>query len=86
MTKKWPPLDPGTRIKTTQPDIAEWHQWTGEGLKAKRWGAEGVIVGHHDSHGLCYDVRHEDEVVVYYGPLEFAVLELPQQSSDTLAA
>lgn len=34
---------------------------TAEGKKARRWGVTGVIVGHHNSHGLCYDVRHDDE-------------------------
>ena len=78
MSKKWPPLDSGTRVITTQPDLSEWHQWTAEGLKAKRWNDKGVIIGHSDAHGLCYEVRHSNGSKAYYGPKEFRVMVIDE--------
>lgn len=44
--------------------------WTEEALRTRQDGVRGVIVGHHDSHGLCYDVRHEDDSIGCYSPWE----------------
>lgn len=30
----------------------------------------GSIVGHSDSHGLCYEVRHDDGTRAFYDPDE----------------
>lgn len=38
-------------------------------------GVEGEVIGEHNSHGLCYDVQHEDGTTVSYDPLELEVLE-----------
>lgn len=72
--KKWPPLDPGTKLKTTEPNLEKRMEWTEEGWASKKWGVEGEILTHHDSHGLCYDVKHSDGTVGCYDPSEFAVL------------
>ena len=48
--------------------------WTSE-FRQKRqsypWGLFGVVVDVHDSHGLYYDVKHEDGVVRQYDHEEF---------------
>ena len=75
MKKKWPPLDQGTRVLTTKPDLSDWDQWTAEGLKAKRWGEKGRIIRHIDVHGLCYEVQHVDGRMAWYGPNEFVELK-----------
>lgn len=73
MTEKWPPLDPGTRVKTTSKKTAD-REWMPEALVARKWGVTGTIVMHHDSHGLCYDVRHDDGTEGCYDPGEFEIL------------
>ncbi len=38
--------------------------WTAEAVARRRFGVTGVVVQHHDSHGLCFDVRHDDDDTV----------------------
>jgi len=45
-----------------------------EARKMRKWGVEGEIIGHHDSHGLCYDVRHDDGSIGTYDPDEMEVI------------
>lgn len=70
---KWPPIDPGTKVRTTQPNLEKKLEWTTEGLASKKWGVRGTVLTHHDSHGLCYDVRHEDGTKGCYDPSELEV-------------
>lgn len=70
---KWPPLDPGTRVKTIKATTAD-REWMPEALAARKWGVTGTITLHHDSHGLCYDVRHDDGTEGCYDPTEFEVI------------
>ncbi len=72
--KKWPPLDPGTAVKTTQPNMEKREEWTNEGWAKRQWGIQGSILTHHDSHGLCYDVLHPDATVGCYDPSEIEVV------------
>lgn len=74
-TKKWPPINPGTIVKTTQPNMEMRRQWTKEAWLSKKWGVLGKILRHHNSHGLCYDVIHEDGTESCYDPSEFEVFE-----------
>jgi hypothetical protein len=71
---KWPPLDPGTKVETTQPNMSLREEWSDAAWSQRLWGVIGVIVTHHDAHGLFYDVRHEDGTVAGYDPTEFEVL------------
>lgn len=72
-TKKWPPIDPGTVVKTTEPNMKMRGEWTEEGWASRQWGVEGPIITHHDSHGLSYEVKHPDGTIGYYDPSEFKV-------------
>lgn len=36
----------------------------------RRAGAIGKVQGHSDSHGLCYEIKHEDGTVGFYDPDE----------------
>lgn len=72
--KKYPPISPGTRVKTTQEDSATANSWTKDAQKRRRWGAEGAVITHHDSHGLCYEIRHDDGTVGCYDPSEFDII------------
>lgn len=76
MTTKWPPLDPGTRVKTLSAKLSD-REWMPEALLARKWGVTGTILRHHDSHGLCYDVLHDDGGEGCYDPSEFEVIEEP---------
>lgn len=77
MGEKWPPLDPGAKIRTYKPNHSKRREWTDEGWAKRRWGVTGVIVMHHDLHGLSYDVRHEDGTMAGYDPSEFDVIPHP---------
>jgi len=68
-------LSMGTAIRTTQPNLAMRNEWTDEGWDARKWGVIGTITAHHDSHGLCYDVQHEDGSDACYDPSEIVTLE-----------
>lgn len=73
MTENWPPLDNGTRVRTVAiPNVAD--DWTEEAKFVRRFGVLGTIVRHHDSHGLCYDVQHDDGTEGCYDSRELAVL------------
>ncbi len=72
-TNKWPPLDPGTRVKTTSKKTPD-AEWMPEALLGRKWGVIGTVVMHHDSHGLCYDVKHDDGTEGCYDPNEFDVI------------
>lgn len=62
---------PGTSVRT----LVALHDkdYNDEGLVARKWGVEGRIVGHHDSHGLCFDVKH-GRTVGTYDPDEIEVV------------
>ncbi len=70
-SSNYPPIKPGTRIRTTAPNMDMRDEWTLAAWEKKRWGVGGVIVTHHDSHGLCYDVLHDDGTEASYDPSEF---------------
>jgi hypothetical protein len=50
----------GDFVRTAQ--TLEPRDFTPEGQLSRRCNATGYVVGEHNSHGLCYDVRHEDGV------------------------
>ena len=70
---KWPPLNPGTRVRTLEPKT-DPRVWAKEALAERKWDVLGTITMHHDSHGLCYDVCHDDGTQGCYEPDEFEVL------------
>ena len=72
----YPPVAKGTTVKTTEPDLSLRHQWTDEGWEARQWGVRGTVIMYHDSHGLCYDVLHEDGTEGCYDPSEIEVVVL----------
>ncbi len=51
-------MNPEVQVRTTGPKADDY---TADGEKNRRWGVTGIIMGHHDSHGLCYEVRHDDD-------------------------
>lgn len=72
--KKWPPLCPGTIVKTTQPNLAMREEWTDQGWAQRKWGIIGPIITYHDSHGLYYEVQHPDGTIGCYDPSEIEVI------------
>ena len=73
-TETYPPISPGTSVKTTQPNLEKRREWTDKGWASKKWGVRGSVITHHDSHGLCYDVRHEDGTEGSYDPSELEII------------
>jgi hypothetical protein len=39
--------------------------FTDDGVKNRQCGIQGIVVATHDSHGLCYDVRHFGKIGCY---------------------
>jgi hypothetical protein len=68
----WPPISRGTKVVTTEAN-PEIDDWTEDALPKRRWGVKGTVIMHHDSHGLCYEVQHEDGTIGCYDPSEFQI-------------
>lgn len=73
-TEKYPPISNGTLVKTTSSNTPD-SDWTSEALANRRWSVHGKVLTHHDSHGLCYEVRHSDGTVGAYDPSELEVVD-----------
>ena len=73
-TTKYPPISVGTQVTTTKPNMSLIGEWTHESLVLRKWGIQGVVETYHDSHGLCYVVRHEDGTVGPYDPSELEIV------------
>ena len=61
-------------MRTTQPNIEKRNEWTEECLASKKWNVQGIVLRHYDSHGLCYEVKHEDGTEGCYDPSELEVI------------
>lgn len=72
----YPPLSPGTPVRTTQENPALRGEWCEP--DARKWGVEGTVGTHHDGHGLCYEVTHADGTVGCYDPTELEALTQAQ--------
>ena len=72
--QSYPPIALYTLVRTTQPNMELRKEWTDEAWANRKWGVEGMVLMHHDSHGLCYDVHHEDGTKGCYDPSELEVL------------
>lgn len=64
---------PRVRVETVKPDV-EASDWMPEALAARRWGVTGLVVGHHDSHGLVYEVEHDDGTRACYERRELEIV------------
>ena len=63
----------GTRIRTTKENqqVQDWNQ---ECRKCK-WGITGTIIRSSDSHGLCYEVMHDEiGTTAWYDRSELSLL------------
>lgn len=59
MTKK--PLKNGTMVQINVDPQRIAGDWTPEAIASRKMKGKGVVQGHHDSHGLCYKVAHDDD-------------------------
>jgi hypothetical protein len=62
----------GTVVRTTEenPDVTDW---TPEARNSRQWGVTGIVKGHHNAHGISYEVTHPDGTVGHYDPTEIEV-------------
>jgi hypothetical protein len=70
-------LPNGTRVIPTEPSGST--DWADPQRKDAKWGAKGIgtIVGHSDSHGLCYEVQHDTGGTGWYEAEELNLLSEP---------
>ena len=78
MTNQVEKITNGSKVRTQICAEVNREEWTERGWERKQWGVEGVVTGEHNSHGLCYEVTHEDGTKACYDPLELEVLELAE--------
>lgn len=71
--EKWPPISPGTLVRTDK-ENESIKDWTEEAKNSRQWNILGEVITHHDSHGLCYKVRHPDGSFGFYDPTELVVV------------
>lgn len=57
----YPPIKPGTKVRIFVDPAKQGKDWMPEALPHRRKEGTGVVKTHHDSHGLCYDVVHDDD-------------------------
>ena len=74
-TEKYPPISAGTKVKTTQPNMAFRKKWTDEAWGKRKWDIQGTVDTHHEAHGLFYEVRHEDGTEGFYDPSELKIVQ-----------
>jgi len=72
---QYPPIPLETSVITTQANPHLTNEWTVEAKTRRIWGAQGHVIAHHDSHGLCYKIRHSDGSVGCYDPSELRILK-----------
>lgn len=58
-------------VRTTFPLT---HDWTHEAKLARKWNVIGQVKDLSNSHGLCYNVKHEDGSDAWYDPSEFELI------------
>lgn len=75
-----PPILPGMKVRIQIDKKRISLDWTPEALTNRQDRVIGFITGHHDSHGLCFDVIHEDGTRGCYDLHELIVLEIPNIS------
>lgn len=71
---KYPPISVGQKVRTTQANMMLRKDWTDEGWDSKKFGIQGIVTNYYDSHGLCYEVRHDDGSIGSYDPSELEVV------------
>lgn len=79
------PFTIGDRVRTAP--VLGPRDFTVEAQQTRRVNAFGYVRDSHNSHGLCYEVRHDDGIVSYYDPDELVFIgasasgELPRLPS-----
>lgn len=84
-TEKYPPLQTGTPVITHWTAL-EGDKFTEEAKQNRKWDTKGEVIGHSDSHGLCYEVKHADGTTGWYHPFELSIrggLILPTNKIET---
>ena len=71
----YPPIKNGTRVKVTvrrhgKGDYTE----AAISARAAHDGETGTVFGHHDSHGLCYSVKFDNNGEAFFDPNELEVI------------
>lgn len=73
----YPPIKHGTRVRTTHRKGTvedEARNWEPPAILERRWGVSGVVGRHSDSHGLCYEVTHDDKTMAWYDAEELEAM------------
>lgn len=77
-------ISTGTPVTTTTENPEIRAEFTSEAIASRKWGVKGIVIGHSDSHGLCYQVQHEDDTVAWYDPSELTTPEISSNWNTAL--
>ncbi len=58
----------GSKVTTLH---SKTDDWSFEAKQARKWGVNGTVTDLSNSHGLCYEIKHDDSSVAWYDPSEF---------------
>jgi hypothetical protein len=56
----------GQRVLTVEDPNDSADDWTAEAAVSRKWGEVGEVIATHDSHGLTFEVKHNDGSVGHY--------------------
>lgn len=73
----YPPIKNGTRVRATVRRSGK-NDYLASAIVARALhsGEIGVVCEYHDSHGLCYGVKFEDDAVAYFDPEELETVTI----------
>jgi hypothetical protein len=77
-------LAKGMVVETVEPEEVST-DWAPDAILHRKWNVVGEVVGHSDSHGLIYQVRHADGTKGWYEPRELKIRDLMTHSPDERA-
>ena len=77
-------LENGMKVRTTK--SAGSTDWSDPSRADAKWGVDGTIVQHSNSHGLIYKVLHDCGSTAWYEPAELTVFSEPCKVNTSTAS
>ena len=63
------------RVLTVQIKPSNDLQYSAEANRLRKWGVKGTLVRYSNSHGLCFEVQHDDGSRGCYEPEELKLID-----------
>lgn len=66
------------RVLTLERDDS--NAWVDGAREKCRWGEKGTIITYSNSHGLCFEVHHDEGGMAWYNPGELQLIQTEETS------